>query len=88
MVTSCIPDITIASYFLLGIQLDDQLFVDFFRNIVTLRVGEEFSFHTIRVPLQPWEFSYIRLGGYVVSDQFDVLGFGSDGNYITWLQLI
>ena len=73
MVTSCKPDITIVPYFLLGIQLDDQLLVDFLRNIVTLRIGEEFSFHAIRVPFQPRKFPYIRLGRYIVSDQFDVL---------------
>ena len=73
MVTSFTKGYNHCTLFLLGIQLDDQLFVDLFRNIIPLRISKKLAFHAIRIPFQPRKFPDICFGSYIVSDQFDML---------------
>lgn len=50
---------------LFRIQLDDELLVDSLRNLVALRISEEYTRHFIRIPLQPSELANIVCLGAV-----------------------
>lgn len=64
---------------LLGVQFDDELFVQPLRNGAALRVGQELALHTIGVPLEPGILAGFGLiGGHIVLDELKSAGLATN----------
>ena len=71
---------------LLGVEFDNELFVDSLGDIATLRIADEFTSETGAVPFEPCIVVGTR--GEIVGDNLQRLGTLADGNDVTNFQFI
>lgn len=73
------------NYLLLRVQFYDQLFLDVFRNALSLRISNEYTFHFFLVPIQPAEFRIFSTDN--AGQCRIVCGFILQADNVSWFQL-